>query len=537
MSAMDTATRTAIPAFTLSDANGRSYGFPSGRLALLCFVKADCPTCVLSMPLIEEAHRAFGAAADIWAVGQDAAGNAELVAGHHLTLPMLDDSALAVSFACDLDSVPSIVLAAADGAILRRFAGFGRDDWRDLFADLAARTGRAAPDTDLGAYPESRPGCGSKSVEPGIAERLAAEAEGSPLRARRIEIGEADDPFEFMFEQGLTDGLPVVPPTPERVLRMLRGTRRNAQDVVAVLPPNLAPATVEKVAANAVMAGCKPDYLPVVIAALEAICTDVFNIHGVMATTYGATPVMVVNGPIRHRIGMNMGIGALGSGNRANATIGRAVKLALRNIGGARPGGIERSTLASPGKFTMCFAEHEERSAWEPLHVERGFAAQDSVVTVFGIESAPRQIADQTSRTAHALAGSLGAALAACMHPKLYAQGEVLLVVVPEHVDTLARDGYTKDDIRARIQAVTARPLRELLADGEIGEGMLPRWFGASGPTEAQLAQPMSKFRNPKDINIVVAGGEAGKFSAVFGGWVSGTLGSTSVSRKIEEVP
>jgi hypothetical protein len=534
---MDTATLPSVPAFSLSDAGGRAFAFPAGRPALLCFVKEDCPTCVLSMPLIEAAHRSFGGETAVWAIGQDAAGNAKLVADHGLTLPMLDDSALAVSYACDLDTVPTIVLADASGAVLRQFVGFGRDDWRDLYGDLAERTGRPAPEIDLSAYPESRPGCGSKSVEPGIAERLAAEAEGSPLRARRIEIGEADDPFEFMFEQGLTDGLPVVPPTPERVLRMLRGTRRDAQDVVAIVPPNLAPATVEKVAANAVMAGCKPEYLPVVIAALEAICTDAFNIHGVMATTYGATPVMVVNGPIRHRIGMNMGIGALGSGNRANATIGRAVKLVLRNVGGAKPGGIERSTLASPGKYTMCFAEHEERSTWEPLHVERGFAAGDSVVTVFGIESSPRQIADQTSRTARALAGSFGAALAACMHPKLYAHGEALLVVVPEHVDTLARDGFTKDDVRARIQEVTARPLRELLADDDVGEGMLPRWFGASGPTEAQLAQPFPKFRNPKDISIVVAGGEAGKFSAVFGGWVSGTLGSTSVSRRIEEVP
>lgn len=527
----------AIAPFTLADQAGATRTFPTGRPALLCLVKEDCPTCRLSMPLIEAAYRAFGDAADIWAIGQDAPGNARLIADNALTLPMLDDSALAVSFAADIDTVPTIALCDGEGTVLRWLVGFGRDDWHVLYADLAVRTGLPAPDIDLSGYPESRPGCGSKSVEPGIAERLAAEAEGSPLRARRIEIGEADDPFEFMFEQGLTDGLPVVPPTPERVLRMLRGTRRDAQDVVAIVPPNMAPATVEKVAANAVMAGCKPEYLPVVIAALEAVCTDEFNIHGVMATTYGATPVMVVNGPIRHRIGMNMGIGALGSGNRANATIGRALKLVLRNVGGAKPGGIERSTLASPGKYTMCFAEHEERSAWEPLHVERGFAREQSVVTLFGIESAPRQIADQTSRTARALAGSLGAALAACMHPKLYAHGEVLLVIVPEHVDTLARDGYTKDDIRARIQEITARPLRDLLAGDEIGEGMLPRWFGAAGPTEAQLAQPFSKFRNPKDISIVVAGGEAGKFSAVFGGWVSGTLGSVSVSRVIEEAP
>ena len=150
-----------------------------------------------------------------------------------------------------------------------------------------------------------------------------------------------------MFDQGFSDGLPLVPPTPERVVRMFSGTRR-PQEVVAAVPPNMAPATVEKIAINAVMAGCRPEYLPVVIAAVEAVCTDEFNIHGVTATTMGAAPVMVVNGPIRHRIGMNMKLSALGAGSRANATIGRAVRLAVRNMGGARPGGADRRHWAVP---------------------------------------------------------------------------------------------------------------------------------------------------------------------------------------------
>ena len=148
-----------------------------------------------------------------------------------------------------------------------------------------------------------------------------------------------------MYDQGFSDGLPVMAPTPERVLRMLRGTRRDAQELVAVVPPNMAPATVEKVAINAVLAGCRPEYLPVVIASLEAVCTETFNGHGVMATTMGASPALIVNGPIRDRIGMNSRLGALGQGNRANATIGRALRLVLRNVGGAKPGGTERSTL------------------------------------------------------------------------------------------------------------------------------------------------------------------------------------------------
>ena len=300
-----------------------------------------------------------------------------------------------------------------------------------MFAELARLSGKPSPAIDWKSYPESRPGCGSKSVEPGIAERLEAEARGDKLTARRIELGDAEDVFEFMFERGLTDGLPVVPPTPERVMWMLTGTRRDPRDVIAVVPPNLAPVTVEKIAVNAVMAGCKPEYLPVVIAALEAVCTDQFNIHGMMATTWGATPVIVVNGPIRHRLGMNMGMMALGYGTRSNATIGRALKLVLRNVGGARPGDIERSTLGAIGKFTTCFAEWEERSPWEPLHVERGFNKEENVVTVFGLEAGSRQIADQTSRTARALVGSLGMGLEACWHPKQHNAGEILLVVSP----------------------------------------------------------------------------------------------------------
>jgi hypothetical protein len=528
------ATTTRLPGFTLTDSAGASHTFPSGRTALLCFVKEDCPTCGLSMPLIEAVHRAFGAAVDVWAIGQDAPGNALLVERYGLTLPMLDDSTLRVSFAYDLDTVPTILLAGPDGMEMHRFNGFGRRDWQELVTELGRLGGVPAPPVDWASYPESRPGCGSKSVEPGIAERLAAEASGSPLRARRIEIAESDDPFEFMFDQGLTDGLPVVPPTPERVLRMLAGTRRDPQDVVAIVPPNMAPATVEKVAANAVMAGCKPEYLPVVIAALEAVCTDEFNIHGVNSTTWGATPVLVVNGPIRRRIGMNMGLGALGHGNRANATIGRALKLVLRNVGGARPGGTERSTLANPAKYGLCFAEWEERSPWEPLHVERGFRPEENVVTAFALEG-PRGIGDQLSRSARALAGSLGLGMEAGMHPKSHGYGDMLLVISPEHVDTLWRERWTKTDIRARIQEVTARPLRELLPNEESGEGVSPRTFGPDGPSAEDLERRIPKFRAPEHIHIVVAGSEAGKFSAIFGGWVSGPMGSIPVSRRIEE--
>ncbi|HUY27648.1 MAG TPA: TlpA disulfide reductase family protein [Candidatus Binataceae bacterium] len=526
-----------IPAFKLATMDGGERAFPSGRPALLCFVKEDCPTCAASMPLIEALHRAFGAHAEILAIGQDAAGNRALIERFGLSAPMLDDSALAVSFAYDLDTVPAIILADGAGALISQFVGLARDDWKILADQLAALTGQSAPEIDWGAVPKLRPGCGSKSVEPGIAERLAAEARGERMQARRIELGDGEDVFEFMFERGLTDGLPVVPPTPARVAWMLTGTRRDPREVVATVAPNLAPVTIEKIAVNAVMAGCRPEYLPVVIAALEAVCTDEFNIHGVMATTWGATPVIVVNGPIRNRIGMNMGMMALGYGNRPNATIGRAVKLVLRNVGGARPGEIERSTLGAIGKFTTCFAEWEERSPWEPLHVERGFQREDNVVTVFGLEAGSRQIADQVSRTARALVGSIGMGLEACWHPKQHGAGEVLLVVCPEHCDTIAREKWSKAQVRARIQEVTSRSIRELIPDADSAEGVSLGALGLENPKPEQLDAKIPKFRRPEYINMIVAGGEAGKFSAVFAGWVSGPMGSSSTSRKIEQTP
>ena len=490
---------TLLPAFSLDGLDGARHTFPSGRPAVLCFLKADCPTCQLTMPLVESTFRTFGGDVDVWAIGQDRAGNIELQTQHRLTMPVLDDSALRVSFAYGVEIVPTLVVTDDKGVETNRFVGFGRDDWRGMVDRLSKSTRVPAPEIDWAALPVSRPGCGSRSVDPAFAERLAAEASGSPLRARRIEIGVNDDPFEFVFDQGLTDGLPVVLPTPERVLRMLSGTRRDPAEVVGIVPPHMGRATVEKIAINAVMAGCRPEYLPVVIASVEAVCEPDFNVHGVMATTMGAAPVMIVNGPIRSRIGMNSGMNALGQGNRANATINRALRLVLRNVGGARPGETECTTLGSPLKYTLGFAEWEERSPWEPLHVERGFRVDDSVVTLIGLTGGPQPIVDQTSRSGSALADSLGRGVAGPA-PKgsrdtLLLARDMLLVVCPEHTDTLKADGWTKARLRERI--------------GEFTNDL---------------------------VQIVVAGSEAGKFSAALTGWISPDIGgSKPVSKRIEE--
>jgi hypothetical protein len=521
--------------FELLSATGETHAFPAKRPTLVCFVKEDCETCNLVAPTLQAFHEAYGDAVNVWMVGQAADGNLVLRDRHGLTLPILDDSSLRTSFAWDFEIVPAVFWCPAGSEAERQFEGFVREEWRDLSEALARAAGMNVVPTDWDSLPAWRPGCASKHLDPEIHDRLKADAEDSPIRARKIEIASADDTAEFMFDQGFSDGLPLVPPTPERVMRMLSGTRRDPQEVIAQMPPNMGEATIEKIAINAVMAGCKPAYLPVVIAAVEAVCTDAFNIHGVMATTMGASPVLVVNGPIRERIGMNMGLMALGSGNRANATIGRALRLAVRNIGGSRPGGTDRSTLGNPMKFTMCFAEWEERSPWDPLHVERGFAPEESVVTAFAMTSGPVHIVDQESRAPDEVAGSLGLGLEAMFLPKYHMMPvDSLLVVCPEHVDTLMRDGaYPKGRLRKRIQDVTTRPLREMVANEVSGAGMTRQ--AAAKLDAAQLDRMTPKFASDEYIHIVVAGSEAGKFSSAFYGWVTGAMGSQSVSRKIED--
>ncbi len=522
------------PAFSLNDLAGETRRFPTGRPSLICFVKEDCQTCNLTAPILEAFHRQFGTQADVWLVGQSADGNKVLKNRHGLTVPILDDSSCETSFAWDFEIVPALFWTDVGSETDTPVEGFVRAEWHVLAAKISAALGVGPAEVVWADLPEWRPGCGSKHLDPAINDRLRANALGSPIRARRIEVASADDVDEFMFDQGFSDGLPLVAPTPERVLRMLGGTPRGAQDVVAVVPPNMGVATIEKIAINAVMAGCKPEYLPVVIAAVEAVCTDEFNIHGVMATTMGASPVLVVNGPIRERIGMNMGLGAMGAGNRANATIGRAVRLVARNIGGAKPGGTERSTLGNPMKFTMCFAEWEELSPWEPLHVERGFKPEDSVVTAFAMTSGPVQIVDQESRKPDQIGGTLGLGLEGLFLSKVHKMPvDALLVVCPEHLTSLTSDGdYSKARLRKRIQEVTARPLRDMVANEVSGAG-LPLALAAK-MSDAELDAPAPKFANGDYIHIVVAGAEAGKFSAAFHGWVTGPMGSMAVSRKIE---
>ena len=368
------------------------------------------------------------------------------------------------------------------------------------------------------------------------AHRIARAVEGcqgaldtSPA-ARENDHAVTRDEIEIWFDKGVTDGLPVVPPTRERVERMLAGTRRARDELVGEIPPNYGRATVEKIAVNGVMAGCRPDYLPVLLGAVEAACDPIFNLHGLQATTHFAAPLIIVNGPIRSRIGLNAGFGVFGPGARANATIGRALRLILMNLGGARAGEISMSTFGHPGRYTYCIAEHEEASPWEPLHVERGLRPHDSAVTLFAGE-APHGISDHSSRTAKSLAGSLGWSMACLWNAKhfpLYSQ--TTLVVGPEHAQTFRNDGWSKADLKRFLVETVRRPYRELLPDAASGEGTNLRFGGAPpGPDEL-----ISKFASVEDLHVVVAGGTAGRFSAAIPGWLGTKNGSRAVTKRIE---
>ncbi len=520
---------SVIASFTLEDSAGTQINFPSPRRALVCFIKEDCPTCRLVLPVLIAIHESLASELDFFIIGQTRNGNSRLMSEVTPPFNLLDDSALKVSFTNDVETVPQVFLTDSEGHVQVEHTGFVCEEWREMVAELFEQHNIAECSVDWDSLPDWRPGCGSLSVDPLHAERLQAEAENSPTRARRLEIGSQDDEFEFMFDQGFTDGLPVIPPTPQRVLRMLQGTSRDPQDVITIMPPNMASVTVEKIAINAVMAGCRPEYLPVVMAAVDAVCTDEFNIHGVMATTMGASPVMVVNGPIRHRLKMNMGLGALGQGNRANATIGRALRLVIRNVGGAKPGGTERSTFSNPMKFTMCFAEWEERSCWDPLHVDRGFFADDSVVTTLAMSAGPTLILDETTTQAPVLATAIGEATKGMFNTNWYNSSNCLMVVSPEHNDVFKRGNVSKSALRTDIQKASEKSVQDLMQ----GPSASPEQLASLSQLPADTR--IGKFGAEDHIEIVVAGSEAGKCTAFFHGWIPRSMGSIPVSRKIDD--
>ena len=322
-----------------------------------------------------------------------------------------------------------------------------------------------------------------------------------------------------------------MPPTRARVAQAIEASGRRAADLIALVPPNYGRATVEKIAINAVMAGCRPEYLPVVIAAVDAVCDDAFDLHGVAATTNAPTPLLILNGPVRGKLEVNCGAGLFGPGWRANATIGRALRLVCVNVGGAQPGVLSMSTFAHPGRYTYCIGEWEEESPWDSLAVEHGFAPGESTVAVLAAD-APIGVYDQQSRRAEDLLGTIAPSLGVVANHKMTHWGDTLLVLSPEHARVVAGDGWGKADVRRFLWERLQRPVHELVPGRNGGEG-LPEHVLRKFADPATDATPIPKFRLPQNIKIIVAGGTAGRFSAVVPGWTF-SKGSSLVFRRIE---
>ena len=471
---------------------------PDGLVAI---VKRECATCVMVDPLF----------VNIAASGTPLTVYTQDDPTFPTSVSAIHDADLSVSWHYDIETVPTL-LRIENGEEVDRTFGWSKDAWQKF-------TGI----TDLGAdLPVMRPGCGSLSVDPNLEDELRVRFTSSTLHSRHVELASAEDEFESMFTRGWTDGLPVIPPTPERVLRMLTGTTRNPQDVVAIAPPNLVELTVEKIAINAVMAGALPEYLPWIITALEAVCNDEFNMHGVLATTMPVGPVIICNGPGTKAIGMNSGVNVFGQGNRANLTIGRAVQLTIRNVGGGKPGEVDRATHGNPGKLSFCFAEDEAGSPFGTLAQERGIAPQQNAVTVFAGEG-PRCVVDQAARTPEQLTNSFAACLRATHHPKSVLSFDAILVVSPDHSRVYAEAGWDREKILSELYARLNIPGTELVKGAlDMAEGLPAKFADRIVP----------KFK-AGGILLAHAGGGAGLFSSIIGGWANGAMGSTPVTRPV----
>ena len=331
---------------------------------------------------------------------------------------------------------------------------------------------------------------------------------------------------DYFWEQGWTDGLPVVPPTEEAVRAMLAGLDADPQRSLGVMQPSNSRATLEKLAINAVMAGCKPGHFPVVVAAVKAALHEAHNLAGTAATTGGANQVVIVNGPVAPKLGIQADAGCFGPGFRANAAIGRALRLIVRNVAGLTPGEMDKATLSSPGRYSFCFAENEARSPWEPLHVEKGYSPDSSTATVAGILGVYR-IMESTSGTGFGVLGTIVGNMKTVGIANYYQQatgGQVILVLCPEHAAEVAASGLSKADVKDYVFHNARMPVGRLKGIAHYGNRTWPSWIDES---DDEVLVPI--VRSASDVVVVVAGGD-GRHSCWMAGW-----GVTLVST--EKVP
>lgn len=363
----------------------------------------------------------------------------------------------------------------------------------------------------------------------GAVAKPDAPVAAAPVAARATLDLEEDDVYAEFVRRDWCDGLPFVAPTRARVDAMLAGAKADGAASLGLMPPLWRECTLESLAVNAVMAGADPSYFPVIVAAVEAMLDPGFNLYGVQATTHPVAPLVIVSGPYAKTIGLHTGSGLFGPGFRPNATIGRAIRLTLLNVGGAWPGRHDMATQGSPAKFSFAIAEREDASPWEPLHVGLGFRPEESVVTVYGGEP-PHNVNDHVSTTAPGILNNV-ADVAATLGSNVgwyMTQSQLLVVLGPEHAATIAADGLTKADVQRFVFEHARIPLGRLKLGGMWGMHDWPTWMQKATDDAVMMPQVPSV----DDVFVVVAGG-SGKHSAV----VPNCTFSRAVSRRIDRIP
>lgn len=321
-------------------------------------------------------------------------------------------------------------------------------------------------------------------------------------------MSDPGDVIEAYYDRGWTDGLPVLPPTEKSVAATLAAAGLHADQVIGTIATRGVVVTARKAAINAVMAGCRPEHMPVVVAALQGLCHPDFAYHGPASSTGGSAMVLIVNGPITKRLGINAGNNAFGQGTRANATIGRAVRLVMMNMMSARPGLLDRATLGNPGKYSFCFAENEEEHPWEPLHVERGLRPEQSAVTVYACNSL-YQVYNQLAATPEPLLLCFADALANLGVPNVRGFNQSLIVLAGEHTAVLRTSGWSKRDVKRFVMEHARRRVADYKRAGRLPGEVTP----------ADEATWRHVFESPDDLLVVCAGGRAGSWSACLPGW------------------
>lgn len=523
------------PAFSIPRIGGGKLELTPNLPALLVFFETDCPTCHLALPFLNRLAQRMGDRVQFIGISQDGdVPTRELIRSMPIDFPVGVDKRLAVTKKYQPAAVPTVVLIDARGRILQTMTAFDKAEMNSIAGEMCDIVG--VPPVLLirrdDGVPDAKPGCVSRHLEPesslDYGSFINLHIKAGP-RASRIELDPDIDPYEYCREAGFGDPLPVVPPTVERVDRMLAAAKLPPEDIIGFIPPNYGMATVEKIAANAVMAGCAPEMMRILLPLIKAICDERFNLHGVQATTHFAAPLIIVNGPIRQELGFASGSNVFSNVARANSTLGRALQLTMANLGGARPGEVDMSTLGNPGKFSYCIAENEEENPWSPLHTEFGLDRNQSAITLFAAEP-PHGVSEHNARDGNTILKAISRALATVFSYRFCLNWEALVVLCPEHVKTLQRSGFTKATIQEWLFEHTGIPVREFDQDG--GEGTQFAQLYQRVTIDAE--ECYRKFANPSQIRIIVAGGTAGKFSAVIGSWATGPRGSQMVCYPVD---